>query len=89
MCSHERNESVSTEVQGFSQPDGRPISDSTNRGFRSALGGPFVPSVGVVWGWWERAWPANVIPWVTPWVGACFVVRFSFIEARGVLHIFA
>src|SRR5690606_22219552 len=48
VCSHRWNEPVPTEVEGVSQPGGRPISDSTKRGFRSTLGDPLSPSVGVV-----------------------------------------
>ena len=48
MCSHRRNEAVSTEVEGVSQFGGTPISASTNRGFRSTLGEVADPSVPVV-----------------------------------------
>jgi hypothetical protein len=40
----------------------------------------------VVVGAWREASPANVVPCVTPCDGAGFVVRFSFIDARGVGH---
>lgn len=53
MCCCQRHQSVSAEVEGVSQPCGTPIRAATNRGFRSALGGVFVPSVGVVGAWRE------------------------------------
>jgi len=72
-------------VECVSQSQGRPMSAATKNGLRSTRGDPFGPPVGVVRGWWE-ACPASVIPCVTPCVGAWRVVRFSFIDARGVAH---
>lgn len=89
MCSHERYAAVPTEMQGVSQSHGRPISAATNRGLRSAFGRPPCPSVGVIWAWRPAASPASVDPCVLPWLGAFDIVRFSFIEARGVGHILA
>lgn len=70
-------------MEGVSQPFGTPISTSTNRGLSTI---PLGPPVEVVGAWWEAV-PANVRPCVTPCDGASFVVRFSFIDARGVGHI--
>lgn len=81
------DEAVSAEVEGVSQSGGRPISDATNDGFRSALGDPLFPSGMIAGAWWEAS-PASVLPCVTPCDGALPVVRFSFIDARGVGHIF-
>lgn len=89
VCSHCRYESVANEVEGFSQSHGRPISAATNLGLRSAFGDPVFPSGSVVRGWGPDASPASVLPWVVPCVGAWRVVRFSFMDAQGVGHIFA
>jgi hypothetical protein len=84
MRSSQRDHPVTAEVEGLSQPGGTSISASTNDGFRSPFGDPAVPSVGVASEWWWCADPAKVSPWVFPCEGACFVVRFSPIDARGV-----
>ena len=86
-CS-QRDQSVTEQVELLTQFGGTPMSASTNRGLRSALGGPLCPPVGVVGSWREAACPARVRPCVVPCDGAFFVVRFSLIDARGVGHIF-
>lgn len=83
------DESIAAEVEGVSQSQGRPISAATKDGFRSARRDPPLPTSHIVAGGRvDKASPARVLPWVTPCEGACFVVRFSFIEARGACHCF-